>query len=136
MPQSSPGFLCSDVFRPLFRPLFRRPSPFLLVLQSSAGRTTRGYSDACGHPYRVKFRFLQTPCGFPCRVCKILERRSMGSRLLAFFFISCGVSLCKIPGGPTRKGILLRNTYFFACARPPVISDDDCSVLLYFFHRC
>ena len=103
----------------------------------AVGVDTRGHSDACGHPCRVKFRFLQTPCGFPCRVCKILARWSMGSRLLAYFFISCGVSLCKIPEGPTRKGILLRNTYFFACARPSV-SDDDCSVpgTTVFFHRC
>ena len=42
MPWSSPDFLCSDPFRhETFRPLFRHPAPFLLVLQglqSSTGR--------------------------------------------------------------------------------------------------
>ena len=55
-----------------------------------------------------------------------------------FFLFSCGVSLCKIilQGRTARKdSYLARNSAVFLCCAKSV-SDDECSVLLYFFHRC
>ena len=57
-----------------------------------------------------------------------------GLASLHIFLFSCGVSLCKIQGGTTRKAILERNSAVFLCCAKSV-SDDDYSVLL-FFYRC
>ena len=97
------------------------------------GWYTRGHFDTCGPPCTVKFRTLWAPRGFPCKVCKIPTRCSMGSRFFTYFFLFLRVSLCKIQGGTARKyGYLARNPAVFLCC-PKSVSGDDCSVLYCMF---
>ena len=66
---------------------------------------------------------------------KMVEGASLAC---TFFFLLVKISLCKIilQGGTTRKdNYLARNPAVFLCYAKSV-SDDDCSVLLYFFHCC
>ena len=82
----------------------------------------------------MKFRTLWTPRGFPCRVCNIPARWSMGSRFLAYFFVFLWGFLVQDPRRDNSQGYVSRNPAVFLCCAKSV-SDDDCSVLLYLFDR-
>ena len=86
---------------------------FFLEIDSSPDRQyiSRSSNDVGGLFFATRmmlsiFLYVSYPCGFPCRVRKILARWSMGSRFLAYFFYFLWSSLVRDPRRDNPAGVL------------------------------